>query len=427
MVYMRIFIYMAIKGHKERSLLRRGLYVEEPLKRRINLNELASLRRNLITESVDTLSELCHKEGEDSVYCNLKNKIQELGYTEQTELLEDLNVIHDFFTVDLKNNNQSVFKKVIKIILELDYYGNAIRVMASTMKKGHVTLTSGETLPTTKDSIRKALNNLISSCNDITEESLEELLKNVRMLGYNEYEKSFVGDNFEHIAGRWHMPNLDLENRSFWELISHVYHDRMQVKFLYKYVIRNIIKNKDEIFETAKADLKTSKPLMVGDKVILPTGSYIEVKKMDYATDSYMSEFYAIYKNSNLITNLNNDGIDEDRFLIFYNKIIDAIYSILNRVPQGEEILLEAESHIDAIMYDKNILIPRLDENGQKNFGFYWSNKGQRSCDKDHRLSIRFRPLKEKIGGFIYDGTTQLTPIDLSIGTEPKTKGVNYC
>jgi len=58
---------MAIKGHKERALLRRGYQVQEALQRRPLLNENSFLRRNLILEYEDideglNLYQLCDKE-----------------------------------------------------------------------------------------------------------------------------------------------------------------------------------------------------------------------------------------------------------------------------------------------------------------------------------------------------------------------------
>jgi len=418
---------MAVQGHKERALQRRGLHIKEALQRRDSVNESAQQRRGLLIENIDALTELCSKET-DSIYCGLRDKILELGLTEQNELLEDINTIYNFFKVDLKINNTTVFRNVIETILGLDYFGNAIRVLASTMKKGHVVLTSGEVLETTKKSIRDALHKLLSSGDDFTLENMEELLKNVRMIGHQEYERSFVGDNFEYIGGSWRMPNLDLEVNSFWKLVLLVYKGNLKENFLYKRIIDTIVKNKAEIFETAKADLRVVNNLKVGDKVIFPKGSYIEVKKMDYATDSYMSEFYAIYKNSDLKTNLEKEGVDEEKFRFFYNRIIDNVYNYLK--DEGKSIITEAENHINGIMYDKNILIPRIDEKGQKNFEFYWSNKGQRDCSKDHRLSIRFRPLKEKVVGYVYNNQTksvQLTPQRVDIDLQKPTQGINFC
>lgn len=419
---------MAVKGHKERALLRRGYHVQEALKRRVPLNENSFIRRGIIKENMDKLTELavnCDKKL-NLPYCGLKTKIDSLGLTEQNELLEDINVIFNFFTKDLNNKNTTVFRNVIKVIIGLDAWENAIRVIASTMKKGHVILTSGETLKPTKDKIRNALNDLIDTKKEITEKNIEDLLRDIRRIGYNEYEEKFKGDNFDLIRGQWRMPNLDLDTKSFWKTILKVYQEKTDPQKLIYHVVDVIMENKDEIFETAKADLFLKRDLYVGDEIVIPANTHIEVKKMDYTTDSYMSEFYAIYKDSSLKEKLNGLGIDDTDFLKLYNKVIDGIFVELDR--RGQGIIEEAENHIFGIIYDKNVLIPRLDKKGKKNFSFYWSNKGQRACDKDHRLSIRFKPTKEKVIGYQYDSEThsnQLKPIVLSIDSE-ETDGV-YC
>lgn len=419
---------MAVKGHKERALLRRGYHVQEALKRRVSLNENSFIRRGIIKENTDKLTELavdCDKKL-NLPYCKLKTKIDSIGSTEQYELLGDINIIFDFFTKDLNNKNTTVFRNVISIIIDLDAWENAIRVMASTMKKGHIVLTSGEVLKPTKDKIKKALNDLIDTNKDITEKNISDLLRDIRRIGYTEYEEKFKGDNFDIIRGQWRMPNLDLDTKSFWKTIVKVYKEKGDIQKLIFHVVDTIIENKNEIFETAKADLFLKKDLYVGDEIVIPANTHIEVKKMDYTTDSYMSEFYAIYKDSSLKEKLNSLGIDDVEFLKLYNKVIDGIFIELNN--RGQDIIEEAENHIFGIIYDKNVLIPRLDKKGKKNFIFYWSNKGQRACDKDHRLSIRFRPTKEKVIGYQYDSeshSNQLKPIVLSIDIG-ETNGV-YC
>ena len=419
---------MAIKGHKERALLRRGHHIQEALKRRVNINELYSLRRNLIKENMDKLTELavdCDKKL-NIPYCNLKTKIDSLGSTEQDELLNDINIIFDFFTKDLNNKNTTVFRNVINVIIGLDAWENAIRVMAPTMKKGHIVLTSGETLEPTRNKIKKALNDLIDSNKEVTEKNIGDLLRDIRRIGYTEYEEKFKGNNFDLIRGQWRMPNLDLDTKSFWKTILKVYQEKTDPQKLIYHVVDVIIENKNEIFETAKADLLLKKDLYVGDEIVIPANTHIEVKKMNYTTDSYMSEFYAIYKDSSLKEKLNSLNIDPTEFLKLYNKVIDGIFVELNN--RGQGIIEEAENHIFGIIYDKNILIPRLDKKGKKNFRFYWSNKGQRACDKDHRLSIRFKPTKEKVIGYQYDSEThsnQLKPIVLSIDSK-ENEGV-YC
>ena len=155
-------------------------------------------------------------------------------------------------------------------------------------------------------------------------------------------------------------------------------------------------------------------------KAILNLISLLEKRKnfleVPIASSIYDKNNNLMCVSQNLKEKLNNLGIDQEEFLKLYNKIIDGIY--LGLLEQSNNIIEEAENHIFGIIYDKNILVPRLNEKGEKNFKFYWSNKGQRACDKDHRLSIRFRPLKETIVGYQYDTKThsnQLKLVELNL------------
>ena len=81
-------------------------------------------------------------------------------------------------------------------------------------------------LKPTKDKIRNALNDLIDTKKEITEKNIEDLLRDIRRIGYNEYEEKFKGDNFDLIRGQWRMPNLDLDSKSFWKTILKVYQEK---------------------------------------------------------------------------------------------------------------------------------------------------------------------------------------------------------
>jgi hypothetical protein len=424
---------MAIQGHKERALLRRGYQVQEALNRRPKLDEYQFLRRNpILTETINELEEFCKKEGPQSPFCELKSKIDSIDVSEQTDLINGINIIYKFFRS--KNNNKTIFRNVIDIINKLDGWGNAIRVMSSVMSDDGIKLTSGEGLEKTRQDVRDTIKKLIDSKETFDVETLEKFLTKIRQIGYNEYEKSFVGKNFEHVGGKWQLPNLDLDTKSFWQTIRRIYKGEIikvkdkksyrkikGVEDLINHMYDTIIKNKAEIFETAKADLFLTRNLYFDGEVIVPKNTHIEVKKMDYAVDSYMSEFYAIYKDGKLESYLEQEGISKQEFLNIYNYIIDNLYLKLQG-DEGSTIITEAENNIFGIIYDKELLIPRLNKDGQKNFEFYWSNKGQRSCEKDHRLSIRFRPTSEVIMGYLYNLEThsnKLKEVELAIDVKP--------
>ena len=132
-----------------------------------------------------------------------------------------------------------------------------------------------------------------------------------------------------------------------------------------------------------KTDLITKTPLYIeelkNDEIVkvevFPTNALFEVKKMDVEIDSYLSEFFSIFKQSNLKT-------FKDSHLKLYNIMIENIYQYLK--VNGQNYLDRIRERLSGIIFDDNTIVP-ID-----NIYFYWSNQGQRGCD-ELRLSIRFR------------------------------------
>lgn len=134
---------------------------------------------------------------------------------------------------------------------------------------------------------------------------------------------------------------------------------------------RNTTKNLKSDMEVA-VDLKKEN----GD-VMFPKGSFLEAKNMDYAIDSYLSEFFSIFKQSFL---------KEDKPLVIdiYNQLIDKIFLWLQTNQNATNYLNNVKNKISGMVYSNDIIIPI------EYIELYWSNRGQRGCD-EKRLSIRFR------------------------------------
>jgi hypothetical protein len=142
-----------------------------------------------------------------------------------------------------------------------------------------------------------------------------------------------------------------------------------------------------------KSDIRLKNNLYIldGDEKIqvFKTNDTFEVKKFDYEIDSYLSEFFSIFKESKLSS-------IKSEILPIYNKIIQEIYLYINKsFPDFPQKVGES---LAGIVFDDNIIIP------SKYIEFYWSNKGQRGCD-ELRLSIRFRvkPEYTDIDGYYYE------------------------
>ena len=404
---------MAIKGHKERALLRRGYQVQEALQRRPLLNENSFLRRNLILEYEDideglNLYQLCDKEvksgNQNGIYCKLVDILEDISSTSPIlakKTFKSILKIYKFFR-PREVDNRVVFGKTIEAVLKNENPGNSLRLIAKFLSDPYFK----------EDDVKKALIKFRNQ-ESVAQDELEEFLKKARFKEYSKYEESFSGENFKLLRGISKLSHGQIDpetgkSKSFFKLILAVYKGSIDLENFINSVADAVLKTdvKDLLY---KSDLNVLKDLKVGEDVIIPAGSSIEVKKFDYEIDSYFSEYFSIYKSSDLP----EEAYQED-FKNLYNQIINGIFKIVEK--KGQFMINKISDNVDGIMFDKNIIILK------KDIEFYWSNKGQRGCD-ELRLSIRFRVMNPEIMGYIYDSKThsnQLTPQELSLN--PKTK-----
>lgn len=401
---------MAIKGHKERVLLRRGYHVQEALKRRPMLNETSFLRRSLISESIDAeknlkLNQLCGEDIshniKDSVYCDLAKILDELPQALAEETYGAIVNLYNFFK-PIKKDNRVVFIKTIKSILKNENPANSLRLISKFLVDPEFD----------KDDVKKALVGF-RNAESVPQNQLEEFLKKARFKEYSKYEESFSGNNFDLLRGISKLSHGQInpetgKSEPFFKMVKSVYDGKTKLD-LFIESVSNAVLNTDIKDLLYKSDLKVKTDLMVGDQVIIPQGSSIEVKKFDYEIDSYFSEYFSIYKNSNIPEIAHEEGFKE-----LYNTIIDGIFK--NVQEKGQFMINKISDNVDGIMYDRNIIVLKRD------IEFYWSNKGQRGCD-ERRLSIRFRIKNSNVTAYTYDSKThsnQLVPQELDIDVKPK-------
>lgn len=228
----------------------------------------------------------------------------------------------------------------------------------------------------------------------IQPEKLAEYLKNIRYMGYTEYEDSFVGDDFIPYKTK-----LSLSYKCSDELDETLYELIGQVKVGSREINDLISKMKDCLNSTLsqsrdyiKSDIKLKRDLYVMDNdrkiKIFNSGDVFEVKKFDYEVDSYLSEFFSIFKSSKL-------SPIKAHILPIYNKIIQELYNWIS--VNFSDFPQKVGNTISGIIFDNNVIVP------SKYIEYYWSNKGQRGCN-ELRLSIRFRikPEFNQIDGFVY-------------------------
>ena len=215
----------------------------------------------------------------------------------------------------------------------------------------------------------------------IVPDDLEDILKNVREKEYSKYEKEFEGDYFDlsrTALSLQYKCGEDLDN-NFLEKIQRfksVSTDDFQ-KLLLK--IKNCVKSSLSDKVVIKSDIVSKTPLYVVDNgkktEVFPSGSNFEVKKMDVNIDSYLSEFFSIFKQSK---NKQYKG----SHLEIYNSVIRGLYEWVKG--EGQEYLDSIKNNMEGIVYENYTIVPI------KFIDFYWSNVGQRGCN-ELRLSIRFR------------------------------------
>lgn len=402
---------MAIKGHKERALLRRGYHIQEALKRRPTLTENYFLRRNLLKEEENIeikLSQLCGQETalniENSVYCQLSNLLDELPINLAEETYKAILNLYNFFK-PIKKDNRVVFKKTIQAVLKNENPSNSLILISKFLNDSDFS----------QDEVKKALIDFRNT-ESVKQNELEEFLKKARFKEYSKYEESFAGQNFDLRRGSSKLSHgqVNIETgkpETFFKMIRSVYEGNIDINLLINSISEAVL-NTDVEDLLYKSDLKLKNNLLVGEEIILPKDSNIEVKKFDYGTDSYFSEYFSIYKNSNL-----PEIAHEPSFKEVYNKIINGVFK--NVSEKGQFMINKISNNVDAIMFDNNLIVLK------DNIEFYWSNKGQRGCD-ELRLSIRFRVKDSEITVYQYDSKThsnQLKPIET--GLNPKSR--TYC
>ena len=221
---------------------------------------------------------------------------------------------------------------------------------------------------------------IIKDLKDIPD-NFEEILKDARVKEYTKYENEFIGKYFNEKRTRLMLNYTcgDDIDKKFLDIVGSS--EGMSVEefddFFEK--IKNCIQESLKNKQVTKADVVTSQPLYTIEngekKMVFSKNSNFEIKKMDTNIDSYLSEFFSVFKNRK------NFPLKESH-LKLYNRIIDRIYDWIKT--NGLQFLNYIRSNMSGIIYDNYTIVPI------EYIEFYWSNLGQRSCT-EKRLSIRFR------------------------------------
>jgi hypothetical protein len=299
----------------------------------------------------------------------------------KNDLEKSIEVLYLFF----KKRTVGVFPKILELSLEYpDRTINFLKLIADFVSNPQFD----------KDETKKRLLRLKDV--DNVPEDVEVLLKQVREKEYSLYEKEFEGDYFKLTRTRLSLNykcGNEIDESFLKKIESFKGTGGREFKDLLKKMKECILDSLNET-EVIKSDVKLTKPLYTieDDKKVevFPAGSNFEIKKMDADIDSYLSEFFSIFKNKDL-SHL------KPSHLSIYNTVIYGIYAWIKRA--GTKYLENLKSNMPGIIYENHLIVPI------NYIEFYWSNSGQRGC-KELRLSIRFRIKPEfrgkKITTYIY-------------------------
>jgi Fe-Mn family superoxide dismutase len=213
-----------------------------------------------------------------------------------------------------------------------------------------------------------------------TPTNLPELLAYARFKEHQKHEQRYVGKYFKAKPTRLQL-NYHCSDDAKEKLVNtlmKIHNSEESLDFFFFKITGCLYNSFKSGSYYIKADLESNEDLKNenGD-VVFPKGSYFEAKKMDPFIDSYLSEFFSIFKES---------SVTDKRPIIeeLYNQLIDKIFIWLNKNQNAKDYLEKVKSNMSGIIYEGDIIIP------SKYIQLYWSNKGQRSCD-EKRISIRFR------------------------------------
>lgn len=250
-------------------------------------------------------------------------------------------------------------------------------------------------------------------------DNFEVVIRKAKEKEYTKYENDFIGDESPF-----------KENRTSLSL-SYKCGDEIDLKFLdiierfkglsksefknYLNEIKDCISDSLDFNEAVKSDVISKVPLYIeenGEKIeVFPSRAVFEIKKMDTNIDSYMSEFFSIFKQT-------TNTIYKPTHMQVYNAVIQGIYEWIKR--RGNDYLNKIKSNMEGIIYDNYTIIPI------EYIELYWSNVGQRGCN-ERRLSIRFR-IKPEYRGKTITGYRYVKNSDIlkKIDVPVSSKDVTY-
>jgi hypothetical protein len=343
------------------------------------------------------LHKLCVNEKENKPFCKLYQLEKNLDEDSKVELEVAIEVLNDYF----KFKNVGMFPVIVDLALQDEGRTVAYLKLISDFIQDE---------KFDKSKIKRVLNKQRNT-KEIPKD-FEELLKQARYLEHQKYEERFVGDYFDK-KGTFLRLNYncgDDAKDTLFTILTKIKSEEQTLDIVFEKIINCIQKSLTQGTYYLKADLVTKQDLKCSGETIFPSGTHFEVKKMDPFIDSYLSEFFSIFKQTEIITY-------KPEYISIYNELIDRIYNWILNNPDAETYLNKVKSQMGGIIYEYDTIVPT------EYIDLYWSNKGQRGCD-EKRLSIRFRinPEVNEIKTYKFKNNEELLPVIKKVTHNEKDK-----
>ena len=356
-----------------------------------------TMKAKMSKPDIPILRKLCPSGGYKGPFCRLNHMSIFLDEETRTDLEVAMEILSDYF----RFRKVGLFPKIVDLALrDGGRTVNYLKLLADFISDDKFDETE------TKRVLNKQKNSKKIPTN------LEDLLTQARRLEHQSYENRFHGEYFDKNPTFLRLDYRcgdDPKDRLF-TLLKQIKSDEKTIDIVYNQIINCVQNSLNNGTYYLKADVVSKKDLKYDDKVIFKAGTYFEVKKMDPFIDSYLSEFFSVFKETSL-SKLRGE------YLEVYNNLIQKVYDWLTSNPDAIEYLNKVKSQMGGIIYDYDTIVPI------EHIDLYWSNKGQRSCD-EKRLSIRFR-IKDNINEiktFRFKDSETLIPIIKKVPYTEKQK-----
>ena len=355
-------------------------------------NKIKPTKQRKSTKPTNYVDFLCDKNPDTTLpYCELAELSKDFNSEEVVTLNKSLETLFNVFS----HKPRGPLPRIIKLALLEN------TTIVQFLEKISEFITNEIHNRNTK---KTRLEKLSKKYSNITIEDLDDILNSVS----NKYEDSFVGEGKVFDKSR---TSLVLEYNcdetleiNFFKLIQQIEDKEVNASEIINNITSCIADTINKT-EPLKADIKNNTDLTYNNNVIFPEGTYFEVKDFKYNTDSHLSEFFSIFKQSKL-------KVEKPKYIKTYDNLIFGLYKhIKDESIKDESIyskfLEKIKSKIGGIILADNIIVKIED------IDLYWSFLGQRK--NENRLSIRYQLKPGKINAYKCNPySTELTGVTIN-------------